>query len=184
MYEGDDLNFDDEETPPEESSNRTFLIAAGILGGIVLLSIACLAGYALIILPQQRAAQQTGEQNALATQNAQVNDALTATGVAFDLSQTPQATVTFTLTNTPVVAQPTETNTPEITETPDPAITQTLAVEYTQLAESTATIILTTTALPTSGFADEVGLPGLVIAAMVLVAVIFLARRLRASPTN
>ena len=48
MYEGDDLNFDDaEEAPPEESSNRTFLIAAGILGGIVLLSIACLAGYAL-----------------------------------------------------------------------------------------------------------------------------------------
>ena len=45
MYEGDDLNFDDEETPPEESNNRTFLIAAGILGGIVLLSIACLAGY-------------------------------------------------------------------------------------------------------------------------------------------
>jgi hypothetical protein len=183
MYEGDDLNFDDEETPPEESSNRTFLIAAGILGGIVLLSIACLAGYALIILPQQRAAQQTGEENALATQNAQVNDALTATGVAFDLSQTPQATMTFTLTNTPVVAQPTETNTPENTETPDPA-TQTLAAGFTQLAESTSTIVLTSTALPTSGFADEVGLPGLVIAAMVLVAVIFLARRLRASPTK
>ena len=39
MYEGDfednGLDFDDEETPPEESSNRTFLIAAGILGGTV-----------------------------------------------------------------------------------------------------------------------------------------------------
>jgi len=183
MYEGDDLNFeDDEENPPEESSNRTFLIAAGILGGIVLLSIACLAGYALIILPQQRAAQ-TGEQNALATQNAQVNEALTATGVAFDLSQTPQATSTLLPTETLVVAQPTATNTPEFTFTPDPA-TATIAAGLTQVAASTATVIVTSTALPTSGFADEVGLPGLVIAAMVLVAVIFLARRLRASPTR
>jgi hypothetical protein len=182
MYEGDDLNYDDEETPPEESSNRTFLIAAGILGGIVLLSIACLAGYALVILPQQRAAQ-TGEQNAQTTQNAQINEALTATGVAFDLSQTPQATETLLPTDTPVVAQPTATDTPEFTLTPDPA-TATVAAGLTQLAASTATIVATTTALPTSGFADEVGLPGLVIAAMVLVIVIFLARRLRASPTR
>jgi hypothetical protein len=182
MYEGDDLNYEDEETPPEESSNRTFLIAAGILGGIVLLSIACLAGYALIILPQQRAAQ-AGEQNAQATQNAQINEALTATGVAFDLSQTPQATETLPPTDTPVVAQPTATNTPEFTLTPDPA-TATVAAGLTQLAASTATIVVTSTALPTSGFADEVGLPGLVIAAIVLIAVIFLARRLRASPTQ
>jgi hypothetical protein len=182
MYEGDDLNYDDEETPPEESSNRTFLIAAGILGGIVLLSIACLAVYALVILPQQRAAQ-TGEQNIQATQNAQINEALTATGVAFDLSQTPQATETLLPTDTPVVAQPTATNTLEFTLTPDPA-TATVAAGLTQLAASTATIVVTSTALPTSGFADEVGLPGLVIAAIALVVVIFLARRLRASPTR
>ena len=183
MYEGDDLNFDEEEAPPEESSNRTFLIAAGILGGIVLLSIACLAGYALVILPQQRAAQQASEQNALATQNAQVNEALTATGVAFDLSQTPQATETLFPTDTLVVAQPTATNTLEFTLTPDPA-TLTVAAGFTQLAASTSTVVITSTALPTSGFADEVGLPGLMIAAVVLVAVIFLARRLRASPTS
>ena len=182
MYEGDDLNYE-EEIPPEESSNRTFLIAAGILGGIVLLSLACLAGYWLVILPQQRTAQQTGEQSAQATQNAQINEALTATGVAFDLSQTPQTTATSVPTNTLVVAQPTATNTPEFTFTPDPA-TQTVAAGLTQVAASTATVVLTSTALPTSGFADEFGLPGLVIAAMVLVAVIFLARRLRATPTQ
>jgi hypothetical protein len=182
MYEGDDLNYEDEETPPEESSNRTFLIAAGILGGIVLLSLACLAVYALIIVPQQNAAQQAG-QNAEETQRAQVNEALTATGIAFDLSQTPQATETLPPTDTPVVAQPTATNTPEFTLTPDPA-TQTVAAGLTQLAASTATIVITSTALPTSGFADEVGLPGLMIAAIALVAVIFLARRLRASPTR
>ena len=183
MYEGEDLNYEDEEIPAEESSNRTFLIAAGILGGIVLLSLACVAGYWLIILPQQRASQQTGEQSAQATQNAQINEALTATGVAFDLSQTPQATATLVPTNTLVVAQPTATITPEFTFTPDPA-TQTVAAGLTQVAASTATVILTSTALPTSGFADEFGLPGLVIAAMVLVSVIFLARRLRASPSQ
>jgi len=185
MYEGDDLNYEDEETPPEEASNRTFLIAAGILGGIVLLSIACLAVYALVILPQQRAAQQ-GDESALATQNAQVNEALTATQVAISLSQTPQATETLFPTDTPVVAQPSATNTSivaEATFTPDPA-TATVAAGLTQVAASTGTIIPTSTALPTSGFADEVGLPGLVIAAMVLVAVIFLARRLRVNTTQ
>ena len=184
MYdEGDDLNYEDDvEAPPEESSNRTFLIAAGILGGIVLLSIACLAGYALLILPQQNAAKST--QTAVALQNFDtINDALTATAVAFDLSQTPQASPSAAPSNTPVVAQPSATNTPIFTFTPDPA-TMTVAAGLTQVAASTATVVLTTTALPTSGFADEVGLPGLVIAAMVLVAVIFLARRLRSTPTN
>ena len=112
MFEGDDLTFeDDDETLEGESSNRTFMIAAGILGGIVLLSIACLAGYALIILPQQNAAEQAGS-NAQASQQAQVQEALTATQYAMALSQTPQATETLPPTNTLVVAQPTETNTP------------------------------------------------------------------------
>jgi hypothetical protein len=183
MYEGDDLNYDDDvETPPEESSNRTFLIAAGILGGIVLLSIACLAGYALIILPQQNAARQ--EQGQIETQNAgTISDALTATAIAFDLSQTPQITNTPFPTATLVVAQPSATNTLEFTLTPDPA-TMTVAAGLTQVAVSTSTVIATSTALPTSGFADEVGLPGLVIAALVFVAIIFLARRLRATPTR
>jgi cytoskeletal protein RodZ len=183
MYEGDDLNYEDEETPPEESSNRTFLIAAGILGGIVLLSLACVVGYWLVILPRQKAAQQTSEQSAQATQNAQINEALTATGVAFDLSQTPQASATALPTNTLVVAQPTATNTPLFTNTPDPA-TETVAAALTRVAAFTATVILTSTALPTSGFADQFGFPGLFITAIVLIAVIFLARRLRSSPTQ
>lgn len=183
MYEGDDLNYEEEEAPVEEASNRTFLIAAGILGAIVLLSLACVAGYWLVIRPQQQAARQANEQNTQATQNAQINEALTATGVAFDLSQTPQASPTLVPTNTLVVAQPTATNTPLFTNTPDPR-TATVAAGLTQVAASTSTVIPTSTALPTSGFADEFGLPGLVVAAMVLVAVIFLARRLRASATS
>ena len=186
MYEDDDLEFDDTEEMPEESSNRTFLIAAGVLGGIVLLSLACLAGYVLLIRPQQMAAQN--EQSAVETQNAEtIDDALTATAVSFNLSQTPQATETSFPTDTPVVAQPSATNTLEFTLTPDPDEpdeTATVGVLQTQLAASTGTVVATTTALPTSGFADEVGLPGLVIAAMVFIAVIFLVRRLRAVPAR
>jgi hypothetical protein len=43
-YDNDNMNFDDP-NPPEESSNRTFLLAAGILGGLVLLALLCLVGY-------------------------------------------------------------------------------------------------------------------------------------------
>ena len=170
----DDLsNFD--APPPEESSNRTFLVAAGILGGIVLLSIACLAGYALLILPSQRAGQQQAA-TAQAVQNQQVAQALTATAAALSF---PTATATPLPTHTPVIAQPTVAN----TSTPDPA-TATVAAALTQAAQAQLTHVPTSTALPATGIADEYGAPGLVIAGMALIAVIFLARRLRAAPTR
>ncbi len=182
MYEGDDLEFDDVEEMPEESSNRTFLIAAGILGGIVL-AFSCLPGRLRAIDPATANGCPTNEQSAVETQNAEtINDALTATAVSFNLSQTPQVTDTPFPTDTPVVAQPSATNTLEFTLTPDPA-TATVGASWTQLAATTGTVVATSTALPTSGFADEVGLPGMVIAAMVFVVVIFLVRRLRATPT-
>lgn len=182
MYEGDDLNYDDVEALPEEASNRTFFIAAGILGGIVLLTLCLIGAYVVFIVPQGNAAQQT--QSAIETQNAgTIKDALTATEVAFALSQTPQVSDTPFPSDTPVVAQPSATDTLEFTLTPDP-LTATVGAGFTQVAASTATVVATSTALPISGFADEVGLPGLVIAAMVLVTVIFLARRLRVTPTR
>jgi len=184
-YEDEEFDYGGEETPPEESSNRTFMIAAGVLGGIVLLSIICLAGYVLFIMPQLRSNQN--QQANVATENAQVlNAALTATFVSFSLSETPQATATLEPSLTPVVAEATETSTPVLdkTNTPDAAATQTLNALNTQLANSTQTVIATTTALPGTGFADEVGLPGLLIMAVTLVVVIFLTRRLRATPAD
>lgn len=170
----DDLsNFD--APPPEESSNRTFLMAAGILGGIVLLSIACLAGYALLILPSQRAGQEQAA-TAQAVQNQQVAQALTATAAALSF---PTATATPLPTQTPVIAQPTAAS----TSTPDPA-TATVAAALTQAAQAQLTHLPTSTALPATGIADEYGAPGLVIAGMALIAVIFLARRLRTVPTR
>jgi hypothetical protein len=170
----DDLsNFD--APPPEESSNRTFLVAAGILGGIVLLSIACLAGYALLVLPSQRAQQQQAA-TAQAVQNEQVQQALTATAAALSF---PTATLTPMPTQTPVIAQPTVAN----TATPD-AATATVAAALTQAALAQLTHLPTSTALPATGFADEFPGPTLVIVAMALVAVIFLARRMRSAPSR
>jgi type II secretory pathway pseudopilin PulG len=171
MNDGNPSNFD--APPPEESSNRTFLIAAGILGGIVLLSIACLAGYALVILPSQQGTQRQAA-TAQAAQNLQVAQALTATANAVSF---PSATSTLPPTQTPVVAQATLTTVP-VTNSPDPA-TATVAAALTQAALAQLTHVPTSTALPGTGFADQYGAPGLVVLGMALVGVIFLARRLR-----
>jgi len=175
MYEGEESNFD--AAPPEESSNRTFVIAAGILGGIVLLSVACLAAYALLIAPRQRetAAAATAVQ---LTQNAQINNALTST---FQASILP--TTTLTPTATSVIAQASATPTATRSPTPDPA-TATVAAALTQAAIAQLTVVATPTALPGTGIADEYGLPGLVVMAMAFMVVILLARRLRASPAK
>ena len=177
MYESDQSNL--EPQPPEESNNnRTFLIAAGILGGIVLLSIACLAGYALLFLPgQQKANQQAASANA--TQNAAVAFALTST---VEAAAFPTATVTPS--QTPVVAEASPTNIPVIaTNTQDPA-TATVAAALTLAAQAQLTHVPTSTALPGTGIGDQYGAPGLVIVGMALIVVIFLARRLRATPTR
>ncbi len=174
MYQDDQSNL--EPQPPEESSNRTFLIAAGILGFIVLLSLACVAGYVFFIRPNQ--GQQVAQAAAQATQNAQVQQALTATSQAASLGTPTEAP-----TNTPVLAEVTSTEIPGGTDTPDPA-TSTVAAALTQAAIAQLTTVPTSTALPKTGIGDEFGAPGLVIMGMMLIAVIFLARRLRVAPTK
>ncbi|MFZ1041047.1 MAG: hypothetical protein WCA79_02165 [Anaerolineales bacterium] len=176
MFQGDQDNLEPQQ-PPEESSNRTFLIAAGVLGGIVLLSLACLAGvYFFGILPTRGTASQQAA--AQATQNAQVAQALTATAASASL-----ATPSPMPTDTPVLAEVTSTEIPAVTDTLDPA-TATVAAALTQAAIDQLTTVPTSTALPKTGIGDEFGAPGLVIAGMVLIAVIFLARRLRVAPTK
>lgn len=94
-------------------------------------------------------------------------------------------------TNTPVVA-PTQTSTTASGGAATATATvvsdaqkATLSAQQTQLAggKFTATVIATSTALPNTGFADEVGLPGLLGLFAGLIVIIFLARRLRSAPT-
>ena len=65
MNDFDDLEFeemDSEETiATSRGSNRTFLVVAGILGGILLIALLAIAGYAVVILPGRDTGQQTQE---------------------------------------------------------------------------------------------------------------------------
>ncbi|HXF84352.1 MAG TPA: hypothetical protein VNK49_03105 [Anaerolineales bacterium] len=176
MYDDDTVTNFEEAGPPEESSNRTFLIVAGALGLLVLVALLCLGAYVLFNFGAGQASEATAQ--LLATQQAAtIQVGLTQTALAVNLTQTAQATPTLPPTNTPVIAQPTAT----FTETPNPA-TATVGAAFTQIAVSTQTVIPTSTALPATGFADEVGIPGLALSALALVALIFLVRRLRAAP--
>lgn len=179
MNEGEEFNY--ETAPPEESSNRTFLIAAGILGGIVLLSIACLAGYALLILPGQRAANSAAI-DAQATTNAQIQGALTATMQA---QLQPTATEIIPSATNVLAQPPTATSQAFITNTPDPA-TATVAAALTQAeaAQLAVAVQPTASAIPGTGIADEYGLPGLVAMGLAFMIVILLARRLRSVPVS
>ena len=177
MYdENDNLNTLDDAPPPEESGNKTFLLVAAVLGGIVLLSIVCLAAYGLYFLPKQTAARNAS-QSTLVAQNLQVNQALTAKA----LTNLPQSTATLEPTNTPVFQQSTAT----LASSPDPQ-TATVAAALTQAAQAqlTVTSLPTSTLLPDTGFIDDVGAPGLAVMAIALVVVILLARRLRAAPAK
>lgn len=186
----DEPNFDDggEAPLPEESNNnRTFMIAVGILGGIILISVACLVGVYLFNLRGRSTAVQQAQANANATATAAafINDALTATFEG--LLSLPTTTSTPVPTSVVNLATATEAGTPQAPkaaglDSTAIANTATIGAAYTQAAAAQMTVVITTTALPSTGFADEFGLPGLVVMALAFVIVILLARRLRTAP--
>jgi LysM repeat protein len=275
----DDDNIETvEETPaPEGPSNRTFFIVAGVLGGILLLALLCLALYTLFYAPQQRNQQatQVAEINA---QNTQVALAVTQTSEAAAWTATPSRTPTASKTIVYVVREgdtlesiarlfgvtveellalnqkPNVTIQPgeevqipdrgqirsttivyvvregetlesiarlfgvtvaelmalnqkpnitvqpgeeilipdrgQISTTPTPVLaapgasptadrTATVAFLLTEAAIGRLTVTPTASGLPATGFAEDVGVPGMVGLALVLIVVVFLARRLR-----
>lgn len=192
----DDLEFEEEKSEEtiatSRGSNRTFLIVAGILGGILLIALLAIAAYAVLYLPGRETGQQTQVADINATNTAVAEEAQ-LTAIAKQITMTPTSTATLrpsttptvtpSRTSTPVLAP---TNTPEVDlGTPDPAATETVAALLTQQAGGGlgGTIIPTATALPDTGFADDFGVPGLVLIAGVLMVIIILSRRLRTSST-
>ncbi len=175
--------------PPEESSNRTFIIIAIVMGGILLLSIVCIGIiFGVSYLPKLNAQRST--QAAKNTAQAALV-ALSSTQTA-EFVQRPTVTATRPAptntsvppTNTPVVAPPQ----PQTSPTVDPR-TATVAALLTQAAAAQLTPTRpTSTLLPVGGFADDMrtwgmglGIPGLLGLAVVFIAIIFLARKLRHS---
>lgn len=137
--------------PPEEASNRTFIILAVLLGGIFVLGLFCIGVYAVFIGPRQVTARATADAinsintqtiasntQAAATMTAAVEVALgTEQAIIDQMTQTAEApTEVIEDTPTPVIP-PTSTDTPDPTDTP--AATDTLSPpEETAAAETEA----------------------------------------------
>lgn len=196
-FENLDLNeeFDEEPVPPEESSNRTFIIIAGVLGFIALLALVCIAVYALVLLPRTRLATEN-QRATVEAQNTQVAEMVASTSTEEALqaiiaayTRTPTATElppTFTATSspTPVLAVPTTavvlpTDTPNAQTATAISLFATLDANATRLASTFTARPGGATEMPGTGFADDIGLPAMLGMALLLIAIIFLARRLR-----
>ena len=176
---------DDGQLPEESNNNRTFLIAAGILGGIILISIACLVG---VYLFTQNSSQQVASQNEAITQTAQassnfINDALTATANAMLLPTATEPPTATAVVNVATTTATTNATSAANAGTPA-AATATVGAALTQAAVAQLTIVPTTTALPQTGFVEDVGVPGLAVMALAFIIVILMARRLRAVPVR
>jgi hypothetical protein len=181
------------------ASNRNFLLALGVLGGIFIL---VTIGLVVLYLSGPRSTQ-TANINATneAILGANTQTAAAATQIrAVQMTEaaiTPSPTITPvppTATNTQVVALATATETPlaalgfvtptpnDLTQTPSVQDVLTQAVEQTRTQQ--AILLRTATALPNTGFAEDVGLPGLFGMALGLVLMIVLVRRLRLSTSG
>jgi len=211
-YEDDDIDEVEnnepevvEEEPAAAAGNRNFLLALGVLGGIFVLLI---IGLVILFLSRQGAGSEAAN---IALTNEAINAANAQTAAAATLAAiqllTPSVTplpsntpVLPTATRTRVVAA-TATNTPPagaaglFTATPSatlvgggtgagtatlPAATLAAALTQTRSVGLTATA----TRLPSTGFAEDVGLPGMFGMAIGLVVLIVLVRRLRLSTSN
>jgi type II secretory pathway pseudopilin PulG len=169
---------------PEESSNRTFVIAAAGLGALLVLSIVCLAVYALVISPRQRqASEATRAAQAIEIDLQNTAVAQTQTAEAIGATDTPEPTATDTpepsVTPTQVVVLPSDTPTPFLTLPTMEPQTATAAAQATLAAMGGGGGTPTPTALPTTGFADEVDMPILLLLGGALLVVIFITRGLR-----
>jgi hypothetical protein len=192
LDEGSNSNLETPETPPEESSNRTFLIVGGIFAALIFLTLVCGAIYVLWLGPRLTS-QRNAAQATIEAANAQVAMQMTATAEVALFTPTPLPTSTSTDTPIPTIL-PVNSPTPLIavataavpaTSAADQA---TLVAMQTQLSfQMTSTSLLLGTpasgAMPKTGFFDQV-VPGLVILTLALIVIIFLARRLRRSPSK
>jgi hypothetical protein len=204
MLDDMELDIPEASPPPDKpSGNRGFITAVSILGGIMLLALIAMLVYALVILPgQQRAAEEEGltavelTSTAVARGLAQVTNTVAAASPTASPTRTatvPPPTNTPRPSNTPVTPLFTDTpGTPanDATATVNALLTQAALAQTQAIATSDGTATATTTpatatstpsALPQSGFAEDLGAPSLLLAAGILVVIIIVSRRLRSA---
>ena len=188
-----DQGEDDEQAPEEgEGNNRMFIMLLIGIGGFALVAILCIIGYFALSRPGGWLARvDPGATNLAATQqmlvSQQTQEALASPTLPFAATVTPTTTPVVVIFTTDTPAADTPTIDPEAA---------TLQAQQAQLAtiqaQNTATFAAKATSgtrtatphIPKTGFADEVGLPGLVILTIILLGIILLARRLRAAPAR
>ncbi len=186
----DQENIGGEEYTPEPRKprgNRTFLIAIGIIGVLFVIALVLLLLVAPRLLAKQRATQleQAAIINANNTATALAATVFSQQQTALAATSTPSAAVSGGTepTKTPVVVIDRSTSTPEVVGGSGLTASElaTVAALQTMMAAGTPADVptATSTALPTTGFAEDVGLPMMAGLAIVLVAVIILSRRLR-----
>lgn len=202
---------EEEEGGAAPAGNRNFILALGIMGGIFLLVLIALLVYWFSnrSVGGTGTADISATNAVIMTANAQTLAAVTqAAGFLLTPSVTPipsNTPVPPTATKTQVLAQATATNTPAgggggsgaagggglPTVTPNlQTRTATIQALLTLNAQQTLTQVMkanltgTATALPKTGFAEDVGLPGMFGLAIGLALVIVLVRRLRLSPSR
>jgi cytoskeletal protein RodZ len=203
-----DLDFSnyEQEPPQKPQNNKTFMIIVGVLGAVILLALVAAAVYAMMILPGQNAAKQSLAIQVNAQNTATVMAATSSAMTAMAPTETPEPTATLEPTSTP---EPTATPEPKSVDvesettivaaadgTPldeNQAMTATVAALLTQASgikpddgATTATVdpaafdaAATATALPTTGFADEVGIPSMVGLGLLCIVAIIVTRQAR-----
>lgn len=152
---------------PEETNNRTFMIASIALGGIFVAGLVALGIYMFRIRPAQMAAS--------AARTAEIN--LQNTQVAVDAQATADGMAAAAVVATPVPVQ-------NVAAVPTVAPTAVVAPTATMAAVSAAVIAPTAApaiskTLPDTGFADDIGLPTLLMSVAGLLGVIVVTRSIR-----
>lgn len=200
-----DLDFTNYEPEPQKPrrGNKAFMAIAGILAAIILVAIVAAAAYAVLVLPKQNAARaeqaiQINAQNTATvmavTQAAMTEMAPTETTMPTD---TPEATSTPEPTATPEPEVEAEAKAADVIAIgggmdDEQAVTATVSALLTLAAggkpEEAAAVTaaaaasdpnIAATALPTTGFIDEIGIPSVVGLGFLFILLIVVTRRAR-----
>jgi cytoskeletal protein RodZ len=195
-----DLDFNNYEQQPQKppQRNRSFLVIAGVLGAVILVALLAAAAYAMLVLPGQNASRAQEAIQVNAQNTATVIAATSAALTEMAPTDTPEPTSTPEPTATP---EPKAVE-PQVTEmaiggglTEDMAMTATVSALLTQAAESkpgsaeqTAVAMgdpsIIATALPDTGFADEMGIPSIVGLGFLFIVLIVITRRARTARSH
>lgn len=135
----EDPMMDNADAPPEESSNRPFIIGVAVLVGVLVLGLIGIGLFAFVFAPAQRAARESTNATRIAA-NAATADAATQIASLPSETPVPSNTPTEAVTETP---EPTET--PVVAPSETPAPTNTSAVSETPSGGSSGGAATSTT---------------------------------------